>query len=397
MPKGATIYLSFHEPRRLRIPAVSIPNREKLRDSIIDRRSTEQFYRNWLENVCQPYSQALRQAMAEGATFVINVSGPLLEALATSRGGTALSFIEILRHPRVAFVCSEAKHSLSYYLDVDQFVKQMKRSYDLAISQGILPVGAVAPHMCLSADIYYALARLPVSFIVADGSRDVLGGRSSAFFRRNGWGPLILTRNSELSLRVWSMLNAPPEPMFELRAAEVAQQVAESEGDCVLLGWQVPSCADQRVVEGGLRFLERLCSELLSRDVEFIDVKRLVDGKLFSSSSLPLTAMPAVSAEYGSLSYFLGHPVQQSILGLMHQAYSVAQLTGNEEVVEHALDLAQWDLLSLVHRLLMSNGHGQEPSYLTAEQWNRLGGNAVIGEIHKVMENFIVSVTKFYC
>jgi len=397
MPKGVSVYLSFHEPRRLRIPAVAASKPENLRDSVIDQERTERFFRIWLEEVCEPYSCFMRRMVAAGARFVINVSGPLFESLTASRTRTALSFMSLLRHPRVTFVCSEAKHSLSCYLDIDQFTKQTRRSYDLAISNGIVPLGAVAPQMCLSADIYYALARVPVSFVIADGYHSVLGGRNPGFFRRNGWGPFIFTRDSEMSLRITSMMDAPSEPLFELPAMRIAQQVAESEGDWVLLGLEAPSRSDRALVEGGLKFLEHLCGEIIRSKMEFVDVKGLIGNSEIPSTTLPLTPLPAVSAEYGSLSYFLGHPVQQSIFGLMHQAYSVAQLTRNDQVVEDALDLAQWDLLSLVHRLLMSNGHGQEPSYLAPEQWRRLGRDTVIGEIHRAIENFIVCVTEFYC
>ncbi len=164
----------------------------------------------------------------------------------------------------------------------------------------------------------------------------------------------------------------------------------------MLLGWRVPSPASQETIEGGLKFLECLCGEMARREMEFFDVKKRLNGGRMSSTSLPLPATPAVAAEYGSMAYFLGHPAQQEIFALMHQAYSVAQLTRNELVIEQSLDLAQWDILSLVHRLLMSNGHRKEPAYLTPEQWGQLGGERIVGEIQRAIESFVVCVSQSY-
>ncbi|MCL5960967.1 MAG: hypothetical protein M1358_16975 [Chloroflexi bacterium] len=397
MPKGVLVYLSFHEPLRLRLPAAAVSHTGSLSDlenSIIDRQASEYFFQSWLEDVCRPYTRLLRQLMSHGARFLLNVSGPLLEFLPTSDSRAALSFISLLRQSRVTFVCSEAKHSLSCYLDIGNFTKQTKRSFDLAQGLGITPAVAVAPHMCLSCDIYYSLAGLPASFIIADGSQDVLAGRSSAFFRRNGWGPYVVTRNSELSLRIASMLNAPPDPMFDIPAGEIAEEVAKTDGEYVLLGWQVPSPSSQDTTRCGLTFLERLCDELFRRGIEFIDLRKWMNNGRLSSTNLMLPTTPVVSSEYGSLSFFLGHPAQRAVFGLMRQAYSVAQLTRKEEIVGQALDLAQWDLLSLIHRILISNGHRKEPCYLTPEQWRQLEGDNVVGEIHKAFENFIVSVSE---
>ncbi|MCL5962112.1 MAG: hypothetical protein M1358_22820 [Chloroflexi bacterium] len=289
MPKGVLVYLSFHEPRRLRLPAASIADGktvQSLQDVIIDQQISEHFFETWLEDICRPYTRLLRQMLSDGARFMINVSGPLLEWLTASKSRSALSFISLLGHSKVTFVCSEAKHSLSCYLDIEQFVRQTKKSYDLALQVGISPVAVVAPQMCLSSDIYYALASLPFSLVIADGCQDTLLGRSSGFLRRNGWGPFIATRNSELSLRITSMLNAPPEPMFDLRAAEIAEQVANSDGDYVLLGWQVPSPDSRDTIESGLRFVECLCSEMLKRRMEFIDIRKRSRGDQIATQAV---------------------------------------------------------------------------------------------------------------
>jgi len=80
----------------------------------------------------------------------------------------------------------------------------------------------------------------------------------------------------------------------------------------------------------------------------------------------------------------------------MHHAYSIAKLTRNDELVDLSLELAQWDILGLVHRLEVSNGKESEPGYLTPSQWQNLGREGTISELLKVYESFVRCLSDFY-
>jgi len=77
----------------------------------------------------------------------------------------------------------------------------------------------------------------------------------------------------------------------------------------------------------------------------------------------------------------------------MQQCYSIASLSKNQEIVEMAMELAQWDVLELAHRLLISDRGCQEPSYLTPDQWNALGRDGVLWALHDTYQTFVRTVS----
>ncbi len=400
MVKEAIVYLSFHEPRRLKLPPDPIPRCADLREiraCLLDEEATQAYFRRWLDEVCAPYTRALTTALSRDFRFLVHVSGPLMDALANSADETSARFVEVLRHPYVTVVCSEPKHSLSFYLDIETFQRQMGKAADLLAERiGACTSVGMAPQMSINNEIYCVLGKLGFRAIVADGTKELLQGRQAGFLRKNGGGPFLCTRLGSASHRLGAVLDGPPGIPFGPLATEVAQEVAGSAGDVALLGWEVHR------VDGGidgarvLAFLEQLSHELLTRGVGFSSIGEVTSRCGGNCSPLPLPSIPAVASEVGSMGFFLGHPIQRTIFGLMGQAYSAARLTESEDLVDIALELAQLDILGLVNRLLISNGHRQEPFYLTPAQWSRLGVGGVLAAVPEVYATFIQGITESF-
>ncbi|MBI4321080.1 MAG: hypothetical protein HY675_21535 [Chloroflexi bacterium] len=400
MAKEAIVYLAFHEPRRLRLPPEPVlarGNLKAIRASLLDDEASEYYYRRWLDGVCQPYTRLLLTLVAEGVTFAVNLSGPLVHALANDERDTAARFLDVLQHPSITVVCSEPKHSLSFYLDVGLFQRQMEKAREfLAERMGLVTNVAMAPHMCIDNEIYYALGESGFEAVLADGTRELLKTRGAGFLRKNGAGPVLCTRIGDLSRQLAAVLDAPPGMHFEFRANDIARQVVEIPGDVALLGWEAHLSGDPIDDDRLLNALWQLVKELRARGATFSTMRDILDRLGSGCSVLPLPAIPAVSSEIGSIDFLLGHPVQQRVFGLMSQACSMAKLTENEDVAEIALELAQLDVLELMGRLLISNGHRQEPFYLTPAQWSRLGVEGVLGAIPKTYATFIQDIAKSF-
>jgi hypothetical protein len=169
----------------------------------------------------------------------------------------------------------------------------------------------------------------------------------------------------------------------------VAEGIAEATGDFVLLGWQVFPPYGSVDTSEGLGFLDSLSDQLLTGALTFSSADSLVSEYGGKASPLTLPSIPTVASEFGDISFFLGHPTQQALFRLMHHAYNTAKLTGEGVLVDVALAMAQWDILALVHRLLVSGSSGPEPAYLAPLQWKRLGSDGTIGHLWGAYEAFV--------
>ncbi len=401
MVKEAIVYLAFHEPLRVRLPAPQIPKGahiEQLRSLLFDDEAADYYFRRWLEEVCRPYTDLLTQAVGSGLTLLISLAGPLLKGLASSNHSSARSFRELLAHPNVSVVATDPVNSLAIYLEAGALERQIRRCGNwLEEGLGVRPVAAAAPYLALSHEVYFVLGKLGFPVVLADGSPALLGGRHPGHLRRNGEGPFVCTRASELSMQLAAPFSWEESTPYDLQAQQAAQRVARTEGEFVMLGWRIPPPNGWANVVRQLAFLHRLFEELLGSGLEFVPAYELLQRHGQRVSTLPLPAAPVVAAEFGDISYFLGHPEQQKVFLLMRQAYAAATLTRSRELMDLSVELAQWDILELLHRLLVSgSSHSVEPGYLPPLAWPRLGPGGVTAEIRRVYEGFIDAVTSAY-
>jgi alpha-amylase len=86
------------------------------------------------------------------------------------------------------------------------------------------------------------------------------------------------------------------------------------------------------------------------------------------------------------MEFFLGNAAQQAILQLMIHTFGVARLTGNPELVDLALWLAQSDNLHLIQWFGRSGPEAEVSAYFTPREWWELGPQAIITEQQRVYE-----------
>ncbi len=400
MAKHALIYLSFHEPQRLRLPLQPIPfvaEPDRIRACLFDEEATQFFLQRWIEDICEPYTRLLHGLVANGAKFLVNVSGPLFHSLTQTQNDIAADFLQLLRHPNVSPVCSEARHSISLYLDIELFRREMREAREaITAAIGNIPILAVAPHLGINNETYHIFHQLGFSGIIADGCWDLLRGSSPGYVRRNGAGPHVLIRDGALSLQLAATLSAPTHSAYPLDSSMIARRIIEANVDLVVLGWQVGLLNGETSKSRELTLFEDITYNLLRNGVVFPEISGILSDDQTACLPLPLPAIPTTSVEYGNVFSFFGHPTQKSLFNSMRQAISVARLSGQAELTDLALEMAQWDVLELIHQIVVSNGNAKEPHYLTTAAWNYLGIDGTVSSLHSLYEHFIQTVTQRY-
>lgn len=395
MAKGALFQLSFHEPRRLRLPPLPLSSGATLQDlraALFDESTSQHNCQRWWQEIGAPYVQVMTDLAAEGVTFQLSMTDWLMRNLLKQRQKSARSFFKLLRHPNVEWVTVDPYNSLAFYLDIEAFGRQWAKSRTLSrVRLSVESTTVAAPHLCLNNEIYWSAAAAGFRVVLGDGAETVLGIRSPGYLHRNGEGPYLCVRNAQLSLKAAGLLASAPPRSYNVQFSSIAEGILDQPGPIAVLGWRVPNISSGPAVidAGGPALLRQLAESLLAQQIAFVRLGEMLDGDGDGCRPLPLPITPAPSAEFGDMSYFLGHPTQQSLFRLMQQSYSIASLSKNPELVEMALELAQWDVLELVHRLLISNGSCQEPSYVAPDQWYALGRDGVLWSLHETYETFV--------
>ncbi|TAK32494.1 MAG: hypothetical protein EPO21_15085 [Chloroflexota bacterium] len=395
MAKSALFQLSFHEPRRLRLPPQPLSTGATLQDlraALFDDSTSQYYCQRWWQEIGASYVQVMTDLAAQGVTFQLSMTDWLMRNLLKQRQKVARSFFKLLRHPNVEWVTVDPYHSLTFYLDIEAFGRQWAKAR--ALTRVRLSVDSdvvAAPHLCLNNEIYWSAAAAGFRVVLGDGAESVLGVRSPGYLHRNGEGPYLCVRNAPLSLKAAGLLAAAPPHSYNVQFSSIAEGITDQPGPIAVLGWRVPNVSSgSSPMDGdGPALLRQLAESLLDGQISFVRLRDLLDGDGDACRPLPLPTTPAPAAEFGDISYFLGHPTQQSLFRLMQQSYSIASLSKNQEIVEMAMELAQWDVLELVHRLLISGGACQEPSYLSPTQWNALGRDGVLWALHQTYETFV--------
>lgn len=400
MARDVLIYLSFHEPWRLRLPVEPIPPKadiDTIRSCIFDLETTDYYFQHWLRDVCAPYTLLLKRFVENGANFLVGVSGPLLQMVALDHSAIAGDFLSLLKHPNITPVCADASNSISIYLGVNLFRQEMEKGRSLLSDLlGRTPHLAVAPLTSISNEIYHVCWQLGFVGMIVDGSWDLLKGRNPGSLYRNGLGPVMLPRNSGLSLKTAAMLTEPNQTSYSVDSFPLADRIVEYPTDFLLLGWQVGLPSGKASYGNDWAILERLFYEIVERGIRLPNVDNILSRGNNLYPALQLPSIPALSSDFGNMFYFLGHPTQQEVFCLMRQAFSIAKLTRCEPLVEMAIRMAQWDILGLLHHLTVSNGNGSLPHYFAPVVWSRLGVDDVVPHLRQLYEHFIQKVTDAY-
>jgi alpha-amylase len=200
----------------------------------------------------------------------------------------------------------------------------------------------------------------------------------------------LLARHYQLSDDVGYRFSNRGWNRWPLMASDFAGWLANTEGNLVTLGWDYETFGEHHSRETGIfEFLNRFVSEAQERGLHFRTASEVVEWDARPSHDLPLPELSSTWAGSGGLDFFLGNPAQQTIFQLMLAAYNKALLTGDPEMIDIALWLAQSDNLHLIQWYGRQGSEAEVSAYFTPCEWWQLGPEGIIAEMQAVYRNFI--------
>ncbi len=135
--------------------------------------------------------------------------------------------------------------------------------------------------------------------------------------------------------------------------------------------------------------MDQLPEELDRRGVGFLKPGEALARWGKDAYHLPLPVFPTTWAGSGGMEFFLGNAAQQAIFQLMIHTFSVARLSGNPDLLDLALWLAQSDNLHLIQWFGRSGPEAEVSAYFTPREWWDIGPQGIIVEQQRVYQNVL--------
>jgi alpha-amylase len=428
------VYTVVHQPRRLKLPAQPIPRGatvDEIAHCLFDERMNERYFHKVAQYSYYPSARMFLDLVQQGMKLSIGFSQSFLRQAAAWDGQLLDLFRELVAHENVELIGVEPYHSFLFLLDLPAFVSCMQdMARDLEMIFGKRPVVTDTTEMCMSAALYDALDAAGFQGALMDGRPWVMGWRESTHLYHSGeeaplaipidakyarrfavrkqsaqTGPLLdtqrsnpylLTRHVNLSDDVGYRFSNRCWDGYPLYANTYADWIAHTRGDLLLLGWDFETFGEHHRQDSGIfDFMRALPGELKQRGVRFNTASDLIERHHERSSYLPLPVYPTTWAGSGGMEFFLGNEAQKTILQLMGEVYGLAKLTGNPELVDLAIWLAQSDNLHLIQWYGRTGSEAEVSAYFTPSEWWSLGSNRIISEQQQVYINALKAMQPY--
>ncbi len=383
-----------HQPHRLKLPAQPMPTGAAAADiehCLFDRAMDRRYLEQVAVKCYRPATALFAELVQRGLKMSIGFSESLLDQLARWDRPLLDGFRQLVRQPAVELVAVEPDHSFIFYFDIRRFVRGM-RAFRQRLQEGFEVPVAVADttEMCMSDDLYFALARAGFRGGLMDGRPWVMQWRRSTHLYHHGLPLHLLCRHTELSDDVGYRFSDRHWAGFPLMADRYAEWIARADGDFVCVGWDFETFGEHHWASSGIfEFLAALPRELERRGVECLTVSEAIGRHADRAHELPLPAFASTWAGDGGMGFFLGNPVQQALFQLMHHAYNKAQLSGDPHLVRLAAQLTQSDVLHLTQWFGRSDDQAAVSAYFTPREWWGLGPDGIVWEVQEVYKRFI--------
>ncbi len=394
LARHVVLYVTAHQPRRLKLPAEPIPADASPQDiecCLFDENLDRHYFQKTASSCYHPTTTLFRRLVQEGLRLSIGFSFSLLRQAEIWEPELLARFQELVAHPNVELVCEEPYHSFLPLIDLPRFSKRMRwAQQNLDRIFGRKPRITDTTEMLMSDAIYWALEKAGFHGALMDGRPMVLEWRQPGYVYHGGGDLMLLARHHRLSDDVGYRFSDRGESGWPLAADTYARWIAETPGDLVFLGWDYETFGELHSRETGIfEFLAHLPEELTKHGVISLTPSRALELYGGQAHHLPLPALGCTWAGGGGLGFFLGNPCQQTLFRLMLSAYNKALLTGNARLIDLALWLMQSDNL---HAVQWTGGWGPEAEisagYTPEEWWQRLGSEGIPREMRQVYVNF---------
>lgn len=399
--RDVVIYTIVHQPRRLRLPAHPLPvnaSPEALAQFLFDDPFNEKSFRKVAATCYYPAIEHLQSMLERGFKFAIGFSLSFIEQALRWDEELLNRFYRLVSHDNVELVAVEPTHSLTLLWDISRFIQRMRYAADrLEELFGVRPRVADTTELMMSDTVYHALDLAGFQAGFVDGRPWVLNGRvPTHLYHHNGGHMQLLARHYQLSDDVSLRFSDRGWEGWPLMADHYAHRLADNPGELIVLGWDFGTFGARHRAESGIfEFLEALPDEMERAGLSFITPSEAVERYGEDSRNLPLTAFASTWAGGGGLEFFLGNDAQRAVFRRMMQAYQKACLTGDPNLIELALWLAQSDNLPLLQWYGRSDPDAGMSAHSMPQKWRKLGPDGIVWEIQQVYKNFIAALDPY--
>ena len=396
--RDVVIYTVVHQPRRLRLPAASIPDGadpDTMADRLFDEEMNERYFHKVARTCYEPAVTRFQSLVDRGFKLALGFSLSFVEQAQRWDPDLLDRFRRLVQHPNVELVAVEPTHSFVLLWDVPMFIRRMRYAAErLERVFGVRPQVADTTEMMMSDTIYHALDRAGYEAAFFDGRPWIMEWRDPTHLYRHGGGSLtLLPRHYPLSDDVGYRFSNRNWEGWPLTADTYASWLAGTTGELVVLGWDFETFGEHHPPESGIfDFLDALPAAAEGAGLTFRTPSETLDRHGDTTYDLPLPAFAGTWAGSGGLEFFLGNEAQQAVFHLMMQAYHKARLTRTPAMVELALWLAQSDNLHLIQWVGRSGAEAEVSAYFTPEEWWALGPDGIVWEMQSVYKHFITAL-----
>lgn len=396
--KEVVIYTVVHQPRRLRLPAQPIPldaSTEEMAECLFNDDLDQHYFQRVAERCYYPATRQFLNLVDQGLKLTIGFSLSFIRQAKLWDPQLLDLFCQLVRHPNVALAAVEPYHSFIQLWDLPCFAERMHHAMQqLRNLFGVDCQVADTTELMMSDGIYYALDQLGIKGAFFDGRPWVMEWRQPTFLYHHNHRPLrLLARHYALSDDVGFRFSDRNWECWPLLAPTYADWLAQAQGDLLVLGWDYETFGEHHHAEGGIfNFINWLVPEVQKRGLHFATALEALDRCREQAYDLPLPAFPTTWAGSGGIEFFLGNSAQQAVFQLMMFAYNKALLTGDAQMIDLALWLAQSDHLHLIQWYGRCGSEAEVSAYFTPQEWWELGPERIITEIQQVYKNFITAL-----
>ncbi|MEO7001711.1 MAG: glycoside hydrolase family 57 protein [Ktedonobacterales bacterium] len=394
MATEVVIYTVVHQPRRIKLPAQPIPLGASPADiarCVFDERMNERYFRKVANTCYYPATETFLRLTRLGMKLSIGFSVSFLRQAEQWDPALLARFQELVASPNVELIGVEPYHSFVFLLDMPLFIERMRwMSDEMQRIFGKRPRITDTTEMCMSAALYDAVEQAGFDAAVMDGRPWVMGWREPTHLYDYGGRPRLFCRHFDLSDDVGYRFSNRGWGGWPLLADRYAGWLREAWGEFIFIGWDFETFGEHHRRDSGIfDFIEHLPDELARRGAETLTPSEALARFSATTHHLPLPIFPTTWAGSGGMEFFLGNAAQQAILQLMISTFGVARLTGDPDLLDLALWLAQSDNLHLIQWFGRSGPEAEVSAYFTPREWWELGPSRIIVEQQRVYENVL--------
>ena len=325
-------YFEVHQPYRLKRVYSFVEDKE-----FIDYDKNREIFNKVADKCYIPMTKLLIDLVKEYPEFKVNFSltGVFMEQAELFRPEVITLFQELFDTGNIEFLDEAYYHSLSYLIDKEEFVKQVKMHKTMMYKYfKFHPKVFRNTEALYSNDIANTASALGYKGIIAEGWDRVLGWRSPNYVYNNPENNIkVLLRNYKLSDDIAFRFSTPTWDEFPLTADKYANWIANNEGKIVNLFMDYETFGEHQWKETGIfDFMRDLPGKLIAKGIGFKKVSEVIKERSVGMVDVPYYLSWADMDR--DLSAWLGNQMQDTAFNKLKEMEKEVMLSKNEELIK---------------------------------------------------------------